>query len=108
MRRVLGLALAAERVRDLGCEPAERLTAGVDDDPVALAVRRCGHKSLHLQTGEASGRDRNPPERYLYWRPLVVPAQSLPGCGRGRGTALARVLPERLPVAKRPGPPVVA
>jgi hypothetical protein len=35
---VLGLALAAEHVGDLGGETPERLAAGVDEHPVALAV----------------------------------------------------------------------
>ena len=38
VRRVLGLALAAQRVGDLGGQAAERLAARVDDEPVALAV----------------------------------------------------------------------
>ena len=40
VRRVLGLALAAQRVGDLGREPAEGLALGVDHVPVALAVGR--------------------------------------------------------------------
>ena len=93
VRRVLRLALAAQRVRDLGREPAERLAAGVDDHPVALAVRGCGHVGLHLQTGEGSGKAAirgaraDPPRARLYCRPLVVPAESLrPSEGNGGTT----------------------
>ena len=47
VRGVLGLALAPQRVRELGREPAERLALGVDDVPVALAVCGCGYVGLH-------------------------------------------------------------
>src|SRR5207248_10079540 len=55
VRRVLGLALPAQRLGDLRREPAQRLAGGVDDEPVALAGRGSGDKRLHLQTGEGSG-----------------------------------------------------
>ena len=47
VRRVGRLALAAQRVGDLGGEPAEGLALGVDEQPVALAVGRCGDVGLH-------------------------------------------------------------
>ena len=40
VRRVLGLALAAQQVGELRREAAERLAVGVDDQPVPLAVGR--------------------------------------------------------------------
>ena len=45
--RVRRLALAAQRVGDLGGEPAERLPGGVDEQPVALAVGWGGDVGLH-------------------------------------------------------------
>ena len=48
VRRVLGLALAAQRVGDLGREAAERLALGIDDVPVALAVLGCCYVGLHV------------------------------------------------------------
>ena len=47
VRRVLGLVLAAQRVGDLGREPSERLAGSVDDEPLALAILRCGYVGLH-------------------------------------------------------------
>src|SRR3954452_5900059 len=56
VRRVLRLALATEGVGDARREPAERLPAGVDDEPFALARSWCGHKGLHLEAAsEVSG-----------------------------------------------------
>src|SRR6188472_1521031 len=101
MRRVLGLALAAEGVRDLGREPAERLTGRIYDNPVALAIRGGGDKSLHLQTGEGSGPIRDPPGRSIYCPPLVVPAESRPATGRERGTHLGTLSGRRSPGANR-------
>jgi len=51
VRRVLGLALASQSVRDLGCEAAERLTAGVDEQPVALSRRGCRYVCLQKHKG---------------------------------------------------------
>ena len=63
VRRVLGLALAAQRVGDLGREPAEGLALGVDHVPVALAVVGCRYVGLHLDAlvrrrGTAKSRPR--------------------------------------------------
>ena len=55
VRRVGRLALAAQHVRDLRREPAERLGLGVDHVPVALDLARLGGVRLHQR-----------PE--LYWR----------------------------------------
>jgi hypothetical protein len=49
VRRVLGLALAAQRVGDLGGQAAERLPGRVHDEPVALARGGCGYVGLHLK-----------------------------------------------------------
>src|SRR4051794_34307920 len=51
VRRVLGLALATQRVGDLGREAAERLPGCVDDEPVALAVCWGGYEGLHGRVG---------------------------------------------------------
>ena len=48
--RVLGLALAAQHVRDLGREPAERLAVGVDEHPVALAGRKVSRRRSSQST----------------------------------------------------------
>ncbi len=56
VRGVLGLALAAQGVGDLGSQPAERLALGVDDVPVALAVRRLGHVGLHRTKSRPDAR----------------------------------------------------
>src|SRR3954468_7825079 len=59
MRRVFGLALAAECVGDLGRERAERLAGRLDDEPVALACRWSGYVGLHgsrYSAHEVSGR----------------------------------------------------
>ena len=55
VRRVGGLALAAQHARDLRGEPAERLGLGVDHVPVARDLARLGGVRLHQR-----------PE--LYWR----------------------------------------
>jgi hypothetical protein len=47
VRGVLGLPLAAERVGDLGREPAEGQAGRVHDEPVALAVGGLGDVGLH-------------------------------------------------------------
>ena len=47
VRRVLRLALAAQRVGDLGRQPPEGLALGVDDVPVTLAVGGCRYVGLH-------------------------------------------------------------
>src|SRR5689334_2878258 len=47
VRRVLRLALAAQRVGDLRRQPTQGLALGVDDVPVALAVGWRGNKGLH-------------------------------------------------------------
>src|SRR3954468_6166318 len=51
VRGVRGLALAAQGVGDLGRQTAEGLPLGVDDEPVALAVRGFGDVGLHSQSG---------------------------------------------------------
>src|SRR5215204_6099014 len=57
--RVGRLALPAQRVGDLGGEPAEGLALGVDEQPVALAVKWCGDVGLHGGAGHADAtRDR--------------------------------------------------
>src|SRR5262245_4798294 len=43
VRRVLGLTLAAQRIGDLGRQPAQGLALGVDDVPVSLAVLCVGY-----------------------------------------------------------------
>jgi hypothetical protein len=48
--RVLGLALPAQRVGELGGQPPQRLAGGVDHEPVALALGRCGYVGLHRAT----------------------------------------------------------
>ena len=68
VRRVLGLALAAQGVGDLGRQPAEGLALGVDDVPVALAVgrvwqhRSSSHESRleHARAGAAGRSSRAP------------------------------------------------
>jgi hypothetical protein len=45
--RVLGLALAAQHIGDLRGETPERLSVGVDYEPVALAVGWLGYEGLH-------------------------------------------------------------
>src|SRR4249919_2912301 len=47
VRRVLRLALAAERVGDLGRETAERLALVVDEIPLARDLSRLGAVGLH-------------------------------------------------------------
>jgi hypothetical protein len=47
VRCVLGLALAAERVGDLGRQAAERLALGVDEIPLARDLSRLGAVGLH-------------------------------------------------------------
>jgi hypothetical protein len=47
VRRVDRLALAAQRVGDLGRQPSEGLTLGVDDVPVARDLSRLGCVGLH-------------------------------------------------------------
>jgi hypothetical protein len=47
VRRVLGLALSTQDVGDLGRQPAERLAARIDQEPVSLAGCRCRHVGLH-------------------------------------------------------------
>ena len=47
MRRVGGLALAAQHIGDLRREPAERSPFGIDDQPVALSILWCGYVGLH-------------------------------------------------------------
>src|SRR4051794_41833589 len=47
VRGVRGLALAAQGVGILGRQTAEGLTFGVDDEPIALAVRGFGDVGLH-------------------------------------------------------------
>jgi hypothetical protein len=54
VRRVRGLALAAQRVGDLGGEPPEGLALGVDEQPVALAVKWGGDVRLHSQGTEVA------------------------------------------------------
>ena len=56
VRRVLRLALAAQRVGDLRREPAEGLPLGVDDVPVALDLSRLGGVGLHQSERSAVGR----------------------------------------------------
>src|SRR6185503_15844815 len=47
MRRVLGLALAAQGVCELRGEAPQRLAGGVDHEPVSLALCRCCDVGLH-------------------------------------------------------------
>jgi hypothetical protein len=61
VRRVLGLALAAQRVGDLSGEAAESLAGRVDHDPVALARGRCGYVGLHLKKESRSRRAQSTP-----------------------------------------------
>ncbi len=96
VRRVLGLALAAQGVRDLGREPAQRLAGRVDDEPVALARLRVSPRRSSLQRGRPGAAGRTECSE----RPAVMPAtggyilprsQSLPNPHRrsavtGRGT----------------------
>src|SRR4029079_17465986 len=53
VRRVLRLALAAEGIGDLRGEAAERLAAGIDEQPVALGGRGGGHerRGHYMETG---------------------------------------------------------
>src|SRR5688572_30467094 len=48
VRRVLGLALAAQRVGDAGREPPERLPFGIDYVPAALDLARLCVPGLHV------------------------------------------------------------
>src|SRR3954466_13470790 len=59
VRGVSRLALAAQRVSDLGRETAEGLALSVNDEPVALAIRGFGDVSLHFHRGR--GRATRPP-----------------------------------------------
>jgi hypothetical protein len=61
VRRVGRLALAAQRVGDLGGEAPEGLPLGVDEQPVALSVVGVGDVGLH-ERGRAthSGRGGGP------------------------------------------------
>src|SRR5689334_5598174 len=93
VRRVFGLPFPTQRVRDLGCEPSERLTGGVDDDPVALAVRWCGDKSLHLPTGEGSGQVPTGP--CLSSSPLCSSCRIPAGLRTGTGDPIGGALPGR-------------
>src|SRR5687768_11220184 len=61
MRGVLGFALAAERVGQLGGQAAERLAGGVDHEPIALAFGRCCDVGLH-------GKDSAPWWHKASWR----------------------------------------
>ena len=97
VRRVLGLALAPQRVRDLGGQPAERLAARVDHEPVALAV--CGVATKVFIAGEAGrgtaaragkadprgSRGFAPPNPVLYCR-ASPKACRIPGGAKRRGT----------------------
>src|SRR5438552_6357312 len=56
VRRVLRLQLAAERVRDLGREAAERLALGVDEVPLARDFSRLGAVGLHRKRRTAARR----------------------------------------------------
>ena len=47
VRRVLGLALATQHVRDLRRQAPERLAVGVDDQPIALAIGRLRYVGLY-------------------------------------------------------------
>ena len=55
VRRVGRLALAAQRIRDLGREPSERLPGCVDDQPLTVSVGGFGNVGLH---GTHKPRDR--------------------------------------------------
>src|SRR4051794_18271347 len=64
MRRVLGLALAAEPIRNLRRQPAERLAVGVDQVPGLLDLVRFGGVGLHrLQDGKRTPCMRARPQR---------------------------------------------
>src|SRR3954452_21242525 len=56
VRRVLGLRLAAERVRDLRSQTPQRLSFGVDEVPAALDLARLCVPGLHRKR-----RDWSPP-----------------------------------------------
>src|ERR1044072_5697307 len=58
VRRVLGLALAAEGVGDLRSQTPERLPFGVDEVPAALDLARLCVPGLHRKR-----RTLRPPER---------------------------------------------
>ena len=72
VRRVLGLALAAQRVRDLGRQPAEGLALGVDDVPVALAGLGCGDEGLHRAEKPRTNRRATARRRMIVERGRAV------------------------------------
>src|SRR3954470_8066691 len=72
VRGVRGLALAAQGVGNLGRQTAEGLPFGVDDEPIALAVRGFGDVGFHSglwprawtrHAGCAAARDYSEPNR---------------------------------------------
>src|SRR6188508_3176115 len=56
VRRELGLALAAQDVRDPGRQPAEGLALRIDDVPLPLDLARFGAEGLHHTENRRTGR----------------------------------------------------
>ena len=77
MGRVRWLALAAQRVGDLGCEPAEGLSLGVDEQPVPLPVLRGCDVSLQGGRHDSQGSlDRRLGEVARPWARLLTHMES--------------------------------
>src|SRR5579862_1087309 len=100
VRRVLRLPLAAERVRDLGRETAERLALGVDEIPLARDLSRLGAVGLHRKRRTEARR-----------RPIVAKAcrnpcsnAAAPPCEGWRtyGATSAAAANRPTPIATRP------
>src|SRR5436190_23784661 len=83
VRRVLGLALAAQHVGDLGGEAAERLAGRVDHDPVALARGWCGYVGLHLKKESRSWRAESTAELRRRQSHMLTHARFVPPTGPG-------------------------
>src|SRR4051794_30698114 len=82
MRRVLGLGLAAKRVRDLRSQTPERLAFGIDEVPAALDLARFRSPGLHAEKRRTRGppaANRSKPSRksaappWLGWRTYGAP-----------------------------------
>ena len=110
VRRVGRLALAAQRVGDLGRQAAEGLALGVDEQPVALAVGRGGDVGLHRGRGHErsprpaarTGRHhrRSPPRV----RPPIGGGDRSPDPSRDRSSSSRSSSPEPLPAPQAPAP----
>src|SRR5215204_5120888 len=100
MRRVLGLALAAQRVGDPRREAAESLALGVDEVPVASDLARFGGIRLHHGKGGARRPRRR---RMLAARPGIRPPRHGTDGGRTEPRSSARRAVRR-PRSGGPGP----